>query len=70
MSDLFSYLNSHSNSKLNGYFQKSDKDDLEIHAYPDADLAGTFDTTRATSGGFIELKGLSTQFPLDYCIQH
>jgi hypothetical protein len=66
MSHLFSYLNSHRNSKLNGHFQVTDKDELEIHAYPDADLAGTFDTARATSGGFIELKGLNTQFPLDW----
>ena len=66
ISHLFSYLNSHRNSKLNGYFQVADKDLLGIHAYPDADLAGTFDTARATSGGFIELKGLNTQFPLDW----
>jgi hypothetical protein len=39
---------------------------VELHAYPDADLAGTFDTTKATSGGFINLFGLNTFFPLDW----
>ena len=34
--------------------------------YPDADLCGTFDTTRATSGGFVELIGTGTFFPLDW----
>ena len=29
-------------------------------------MAGTFDSTKATSGGFIELAGLNTQFPLDW----
>ena len=48
------------------FFQVTDKDQLEIHAYPDADLARTFDTARATSGGFVELKGLNNQFPLDW----
>ena len=56
----------HNNSKLNVYFNIADKDGLGIHEYPDADLAGTFDTARATSGGFIEIKGLNTQFPLDW----
>ena len=37
-----------------------------IHAYPDAELCGTFDTSRATSGGFVELIGLNTFFPLDW----
>ena len=29
-------------------------------------ICGTFDTTRATSGGFVELIGLNTSFPLDW----
>ena len=37
-----------------------------MHGYPDADLAGTFDTSRATSGGFVEIVGDNTFFPLDW----
>ena len=57
LSHLFSYLAYHKNSKLNGHFNTADLDGLEIHAYPDADLAGTFDTARATSGVLLKLKG-------------
>ena len=39
---------------------------MVLHGYPDADLAGTFDTTKATSGGFVELIGENTFFPLDW----
>ncbi len=39
---------------------------MKLHAYPDADLCGTFDTTRSTSGGFVELIGDNTFFPLDW----
>ena len=30
-----------------------------VKAYPDVDLAGTFDSTKATSGGFVEVAGLT-----------
>ncbi len=39
---------------------------VELHAYPDADLAGSYDSTRATSGGFIHLSGVNTLFQLDW----
>jgi hypothetical protein len=52
--------------KLHGVVDSTDLDTIEIRAYPDADLAGTFDSTKATSGGFVELAGLNTFFPLDW----
>ena len=52
--------------KLHGQVDSLDIDNVVLHAYPDADLCGTFDTTRATSGGFVELIGLNTFFPLDW----
>ena len=52
--------------KLHGQVDSSDIDNVVLHAYPDADLCGTFDTTRATSGGFVELIGAGTFFPLDW----
>ena len=39
---------------------------LNFHAYPDADLAGSYDSTKATSGGFIHIHGENTFFPLDW----
>ena len=62
---LYSYLKQTSHIKLHGQVDSVDIDNVAIHAYPDADLCGTYDTTRSTSGGFVELIGLSTFFPLD-----
>ena len=47
----------------------NDINDHVIHCYPDADLAGTFDTTKATSGGFVEVTGPNSFFPLDWYSQ-
>ena len=63
---LYSYLKSTAHIKLHGQVDSLDIDNVVLHAYPDADLCGTFDTTRATSGGFVELIGLNTFFPLDW----
>ena len=63
---LYSYLKSSADVKLHGTVDSLDIDNVVLHAYPDADLCGTFDTTRATSGGFVELIGAGTFFPLDW----
>ena len=63
---LYSYLNPTAHIKLHGQVDNMDIDNVVIHVYPDDDLCGTFDTTRATSGGFVELIGLKTFFPLDW----
>ena len=55
-----------SHSKLHGKVDTLDLNNVVLHGYPDADLAGTFDTTKATSGGFVELIGDTTFFPLDW----
>ena len=54
---LYLYLKSTAHIKLHGQVDSLDIDNVVLHAYPDADLCGTFDTTRATSGGFVELIG-------------
>jgi len=63
---LFSYLRQTAGSCLHAYVEPNDYDVVELHAFPDADLAGTFDTTKATSGGFVQLYGPGTFFPLDW----
>ena len=63
---LYSYLLTTINTKLHGRVDSMDIDNVVLHAYPDADLAGTFDTARATSGGFVEIIGDDTFFPLDW----
>ena len=63
---LYSYLKSTAHIRLHGQVDSRDIDNVCIHAYPDADLCGTFDTSRSTSGGFVELSGLNTFFPLDW----
>ena len=63
---LYSYLLTTSHTKLHGKVDSLDLDNVVLHGYPDADLAGTYDCTRATSGGFLELVGDNTFFPLDW----
>ena len=60
LSHLFSYLQQTKSSKLNATIDTLETEAVELHAYPDADLAGSCDSTRATSGGFIHLSGLNT----------
>lgn len=43
-----------------------DLDNVALHAYPDADLAGTYDTSKATSGRCLEIRGNNTYFPLGW----
>ena len=64
--NLYSYLKSTAHIKLHGQVDSLDIDNVALHAYPDADLCGTYDTSRSTSGGFVELSGLNTFFPLDW----
>ena len=66
LSHLFAYFNLTKSSKLNATIDNTELDAVELHAYPDADLAGTYDSTRATSGGFVHLSGLNAFFQLDW----
>jgi len=63
---LFSYLDQTQGSSLHAFVVPQDINEIELHAFPDADLAGTFDTTKATSGGFVHIHGPGTFFPLDW----
>ena len=63
---LFSYLKQTEGSSLHAVVDPSDLDSVELHAYPDADLAGSYDSTKATSGGFLEVHGNNTFHPLDW----
>ena len=66
LAHLFAYVKQTQRTSLHGNVSYEDKDVIELHAFPDADLAGTYDTTRATSGGFIHISGPNTFFPLDW----
>ena len=63
---LYSYLGTTSNIKLHASIDTKDLDLVRLETYPDADLAGTYDTTKATSGGFVEVVGPNSFFPLDW----
>ena len=63
---LYSYLNNTQNTVLNAYVDTADVGEVELHGFPDADLAGSYDSTKATSGGFLCLVGNNTFFPLDW----
>jgi hypothetical protein len=63
---LFSYFKQTEGTCLHAVVEPRDLDSVELHAYPDADLAGSYDSTKATSGGFLEVYGQDTFFPLDW----
>ena len=63
---LFSYLLLTKGTSLHVFLDQQDFNSVELHAYPDADLAGSYDSTKATSGGFIHIHGENTFFPLDW----
>jgi hypothetical protein len=63
---LYSYLNNTQNTVLNAYVDEQDTDNVEIHGFPDADLAGSYDSTKATSRGFTCLSGNNTFYPLEW----
>ena len=60
LTHLFSYIANTPTTALHMVIDKRDICDptsLEVHGYPDADLCGSFDTTKSTSGGFLCLVG-------------
>jgi hypothetical protein len=64
---LFSYLQNSKATLLIGTIDKRDFGSLRIEAYPDADLAGNFATSKSTSGGFLALTGPNGTFmPLEW----
>jgi hypothetical protein len=67
ISHLFSYIANSKNIALHGIIDSRDFGNLTVEAYPDADLCGSFDTTRSTSGGFLSLTGKNgTYMPLEW----
>ena len=63
---LFSYVQTKVATTLHAHVDSNDLEHVEIHAYPDADLAGSFDSSRSTSGSLIHLAGPDTYYPLDW----
>ena len=66
LAHLFGYIKNTIKTKLHATCDSNEIGTIELHAYPDADLAGTFESTRATSGGFISIAGLNAFFQLDW----
>ncbi len=67
LTHLFAYLQNHSTTKLVAEVDRRDIEELRIEAFPDADLAGSFDTSKSTSGGFLALTGPNGTFvPLEW----
>ena len=59
---LYSYLANTANTALVATIDRRDIGQLKLEAYPDADLCGTYDTTKSTSGGFLALTGANGTF--------
>ena len=52
---------------LNGSLSTDDLIDIELHVYPDGDLAGNFWDTKSTAGMWVELAGLQgRRWPLSW----
>ena len=56
---VYSYLKEASNLTLKGYLSTEDLSNVEIVAWPDADLCGDFMSTKSTSGFFMEVRGMN-----------
>ena len=64
---LFDYLQCHCDIYLKGWIRLKDKDIVELWAWPDADLAGDKDSSKSTSGRFLELASpLGGALPLSW----
>ena len=63
---LYSYMATTSHTRLHGQCGSNDIDDAVFSCLPWRRLSGTFDTSRSTSGGFGEIVGNNTFFPLDW----
>ncbi len=61
---LMCYLNSTIDTKLYGWVADR-PEDLSLHLYVDADLAGDPTTSRSTSGVFLAMCGPNTRWPLN-----
>ena len=66
MTHLYSYLKTHLNHGLHGFAHCQDIGTVELHGWPDADLAGASDSTKSTSGGFLHLAAERTFLPLEW----
>ena len=59
---LYSYLANTTKTALVATIDRRDIGQLKLEAFPDADLCGTYDTTKSTSGGFLALTGAHGTF--------
>ena len=69
---FMSYIAQEHDLELVGTLGPDDLDDLELVVWPDADWNGDPETTRSTSGLFVELRGKSSghTFPLTWKVSH
>ena len=51
------YVYEHCDIVLSGCLSSADREEAELHVWPDADLAGDELSTRSTSGYFLEVAG-------------
>ena len=67
MRQIFSYVQATRDTGLSGVVDDRDRECFEMHCYADADLAGSDDSCKSTSGGCLMAKGLNgTTCLLDY----
>ena len=64
---LYGYLMATVELELHSTVFPGDLGNVKLEGYPDADLAGAFDSARSTSGGFVGLAGdAGTSVPLEW----
>ena len=54
---IFAYVSQSLDLRLEGKLSSKDRDGVEIHIYPDADLGGDASTTKSTAGLWVEIVG-------------
>ena len=64
---VFSYLNGASAMTLVGKLSTEDKGTVRLAAWPDADYAGDYNTTKSTSGFYMELVAGGTDLEPERC---
>ena len=64
---IYCYLHEHSDLTLRGVLSTADIDDFDLVAWPDADFAGDYMSTKSTSGFFLEVRGKDGRsFPISW----
>ena len=64
---IYCHLAEHSDMTLRGVLSTEDLPDFELVAWPDADFAGDYNSTKSTSGFFMEVRGRGGRsFPISW----